>query len=911
MDKQESGKDDGMDTKEADKPLTSMDKTTEDSQGKVPEDTNNKEEIVAIETEKVNKEKDIENKEEISFDEEELSKDSAGKVARKVHQYDLAARKDDTNVMTREDLKAVFSKFGKVKFIDFHIGEDSGYVRFHRPDGAEKACAAAVLAKEEGLVVKNFIATLEPLTGDAEKEYWMRLRESKDKHRQKRGSKLIRGGKPHRSRDTDSVRGGKRHRLRDTDSVRGGKRHRSRDTVSVRGGKRHRSRDTDSVRGGRNKSQKVNSVRLPKHIANTKVFCGTALVEFSSDEEVQKILSQSLTIGSLQLELKPNKEFDAERAQKSKDFEAANSQLDAKHKENSSTKAYYIKGLIVGFQLKSILRGDQAEHNDKQESGKDDGTDTKEADKPLTSMDKTTEDSQGKVPEDANNKEEIVAMETEKVNKEKDIENKEEISFDEEELSKDSAGKDAKKERKDDLAACKDDKNVMTREDLKVVFSKFGKVKFIDFRIGEDSGYVRFHRPDGAEKARAAAVLAKEEGLVVKNFIATLEPLTGDAEKEYWMRLRENKDKHRQKRGSKLIRGGKRHRSRDTDSVRGGKRHRLRDTDSVRGGKRHRSRDTVSVRGGKRHRSRDTDSVRGGRNKSQKVNSVRLPKHIANTDAFCGTALVEFSSDEEVQKILGQSLTIGSLQLELKPKKKFDAERAQKSKDFKAANSQFDAKHKENSSTKAYYIKGLIVGFQLKSILRGDQAEPNDKQEYGKDDGTDTKEADETLTSMDKTTEDSQGKVPEDANNKEEIVAMETEKVNKEKDIENKEEISFDEDELPKDSAGKVARKEHQYDLAACKDDKNVMTREDLKAVFSKFGKVKIGEDSGYVRFHRPDGAEKACAAAVLAKEEGLLVKNFIATLEPLTGDAEKEYWMRLRENKEKHSQKRLLLLAT
>ncbi|CAN1346877.1 La protein 1, partial [Linum perenne] len=288
-----------------------------------------------------------------------------------------------------------------------------------------------------------------------------------------------------------------------------------------------------------------------------------------------------------------------------------------------------------------------------------------------------------------------------------------------------------------------------------------------------------------------------------------------------------------------------------------------------------------------------------------KVNSVRLPKHIANTDAFCGTALVEFSSDEEVQKILGQSLTIGSLQLELKPKKKFDAERAQKSKDFKAANSQFDAKHKENSSTKAYYIKGLIVGFQLKSILRGDQAEPNDKQEYGKDDGTDTKEADETLTSMDKTTEDSQGKVPEDANNKEEIVAMETEKVNKEKDIENKEEISFD-----------VARKEHQYDLAACKDDKNVMTREDLKAVFSKFGKVKfidfqIGEDSGYVRFHRPDGAEKACAAAVLAKEEGLLVKNFIATLEPLTGDAEKEYWMRLRENKEKHSQKRLLLLAT
>ncbi|CAN1346883.1 La protein 1 [Linum perenne] len=281
-----------------------------------------------------------------------------------------------------------------------------------------------------------------------------------------------------------------------------------------------------------------------------------------------------------------------------------------------------------------------------------------------------------------------------------------------------------------------------------------------------------------------------------------------------------------------------------------------------------------------------------------KVNSVRLPKLIANTNTFCGTALVEFSSDEEVQKILSQSFTIGSLQLELKPKKEFDAERAQKSKDFEAANSQLDAKHKENSSTKAYYIKGLIVGFQLKSILRGDQAEHNDKQESGKDDRTDTKEAD-------KTTEDSQGKVPEDTNNKEEIVALETEKVNEEKDIEKKEEISFDEEELSKNSAGKVAKEKRKYDLAACKDEKNVMTRKNLKVAFSKFGEVKIGEDSGYVIFHRPDGAEKACAAAVLAKEEGLVVKNFIATLEPLTGDAEKEYWMRLLENKEKHSLKR------
>ncbi|CAN0826324.1 La protein 1 [Linum grandiflorum] len=276
---------------------------------------------------------------------------------------------------------------------------------------------------------------------------------------------------------------------------------------------------------------KVNSVRLPKHVGNSKVFCGTALVEFSSDEEADKILGQSLTIGSTQLELKLKKEFDADRAQ----------------------KLSYTKGLIVGFKLKSILRRDEA--------GKEDVTNTsKEADKPLTSIDKA--------PEDGNNKEGLVAMETEKVNEGNGFENKEMMSFEKEQVSKDSAGKDAKKYGKNDVAGCKDNENVVLREDLKAVFSKFGIARFIDFRIGEESGYVRFDGPDGAEKA---AVLGKEEGVVVKNFIATLEPLTGDREKEYWGMLRENLGKYSKGRGGgKLKRGGKQHRCRDNDSGRGG-----------------------------------------------------------------------------------------------------------------------------------------------------------------------------------------------------------------------------------------------------------------------------------------------------------------------------------------------------
>lgn len=52
-------------------------------------------------------------------------------------------------------------------------------------------------------------------------------------------------------------------------------------------------------------------------------------------------------------------------------------------------------------------------------------------------------------------------------------------------------------------------------------------VQYVDFKVGEESGYIRFEEPEGAQKARAAAVLSEKEGLVVKNFIATLDPVTG------------------------------------------------------------------------------------------------------------------------------------------------------------------------------------------------------------------------------------------------------------------------------------------------------------------------------------------------------------------------------------------------
>jgi len=49
----------------------------------------------------------------------------------------------------------------------------------------------------------------------------------------------------------------------------------------------------------------VTSVRMPRHVGDKRVFCGTALIEFSSDEDAEKILNQSLVFEGAELELKP------------------------------------------------------------------------------------------------------------------------------------------------------------------------------------------------------------------------------------------------------------------------------------------------------------------------------------------------------------------------------------------------------------------------------------------------------------------------------------------------------------------------------------------------------------------------------------------------------------------------------
>ncbi|KAK7377348.1 hypothetical protein VNO80_02771 [Phaseolus coccineus] len=295
---------------------------------------------------------------------------------------------------------------------------------------------------------------------------------------------------------------------------------------------------------------KVNSVRLPRHVGDKRFFCGTALIEFSSDEEMKFFLKENLVYAGAELELKPKKDFDVQREKELEEHEKFRPLVGLDHQNNTNTEAVYPKGLLIAFKLKTISDKVPSEQNN---------------------PDQQTNDAHDIAKSDQQNPSEIAAEESGKKMSENDENDKENSGVSE---GKETEGEEKSKEtdEKNFATADKDNKFVVSREDLRVVFEKFGTVKYIDFKIGAESGYIRFEEPEGAQKARAAVVLSEKEGLVVKNCIAILEPVTGEAEREYWSLLRGNQEKHRgcmnnRGRGRQHGRGGKFNRSRENESL--------------------------------------------------------------------------------------------------------------------------------------------------------------------------------------------------------------------------------------------------------------------------------------------------------------------------------------------------------
>eukprot|EP00262_Sarcandra_glabra_P013549 TRINITY_DN377_c0_g1_i4.p1 TRINITY_DN377_c0_g1~~TRINITY_DN377_c0_g1_i4.p1 ORF type:complete len:367 (+),score=100.56 TRINITY_DN377_c0_g1_i4:139-1239(+) len=108
---------------------------------------------------------------------------------------------------------------------------------------------------------------------------------------------------------------------------------------------------------------KVNSVRLPRHVSDKRYFSGSALVEFSTEEDANNILNQSLVYAGVELELKSKKDFDAERERQLEQFENSRSSMDSKKRNGSHVNDSYPKDLIVAFKLKSMSEGGSVEQN--------------------------------------------------------------------------------------------------------------------------------------------------------------------------------------------------------------------------------------------------------------------------------------------------------------------------------------------------------------------------------------------------------------------------------------------------------------------------------------------------------------------------------------------------------------------
>ncbi|CAN8273217.1 unnamed protein product [Cochlearia groenlandica] len=279
-----------------------------------------------------------------------------------------------------------------------------------------------------------------------------------------------------------------------------------------------------------NQYGKVKSVRMPRHVADARLFSGVAFIEFPGEQDAENVIELNLVFAGQELELKPKKRFDEEREKDEDKFanyrpqktekSSANQKNGSDHKSASDYEANYPKGLIISFTLKRSAEEDTAEQNSYEKPTDEtmDETKSKPADNPDDDKENTDQD-QGTEGED----------------------------------DEDSRVNNGEREEKGALATHKDNKDVVLREDLKAVFGKFGDVKFVDFKMGAETGYLRFDEPEASQKARAAAVLAKEGGLAVKNFIVVVEPVTGEAEKDYWGLLR---SKDRFDKGGRGGRGG-------------------------------------------------------------------------------------------------------------------------------------------------------------------------------------------------------------------------------------------------------------------------------------------------------------------------------------------------------------------
>ncbi|CAI7891908.1 unnamed protein product [Closterium sp. NIES-53] len=95
----------------------------------------------------------------------------------------------------------------------------------------------------------------------------------------------------------------------------------------------------------------------------------------------------------------------------------------------------------------------------------------------------------------------------------------------------------------------------VTREECRFVFEKFGIVKFVEYKAGDLTGFIRFETPEGPIKANNKAKSAPA-ALTIKGYPVTVNILDGEEEAAYWSKLRDGQKKRKDFGGGRFGGGG-------------------------------------------------------------------------------------------------------------------------------------------------------------------------------------------------------------------------------------------------------------------------------------------------------------------------------------------------------------------
>ncbi|PON88438.1 Lupus La protein [Trema orientale] len=283
---------------------------------------------------------------------------------------------------------------------------------------------------------------------------------------------------------------------------------------------------------------KINSVRLPSHVADKRCFCGTALIEFSIAGDADNVLKQNLIYAGTKLELKQKKQFDSEGDNLIRDVRKFNVSTGTSDKEDGAVKLKYQKGVLIAVKLKKTSVGGYVKTNNNFGLVSCDGG--------IFQTEKDT-----KLGKQAVEEAEIATNDTDLNKPTENTKTKKCEKTDQSEPNNPIE----KIEQTRETPAEKEDNSVMC-EEIKDAFQRFGIVKYVDFEVGADSGYICFQEPEAAIRARAAAEFVGG-GVISKNFIVFLEAVTGEAEEEYWKSYHCNEDGWRENRDGGRFRKGK------------------------------------------------------------------------------------------------------------------------------------------------------------------------------------------------------------------------------------------------------------------------------------------------------------------------------------------------------------------